>query len=127
MTAKGWTARNREKHAEANNRWYRKNSERVKAQMRDRYDSAKERALVLQRKYGLTPESYLALHRSQGGRCGICAAELAAGLGAAVDHDHMTGRVRGLLCSSCNMHLGVIEKRGTAWIAGALAYLGRNP
>lgn len=61
--------------------------------------------------YGITPEFYESLHKAQRGRCAIC-----GGLGKRVrsdmrfclhvDHDHATGRIRGLLCNNCNTVLG---------------------
>lgn len=60
--------------------------------------------------YGLTLETYDALYQLQGGRCGICTTsqkELRKTLH--VDHDHVTGRVRGLLCSSCNRAIGWLK------------------
>lgn len=54
---------------------------------------------AVQRKYGLTPDEYRALFRAQGGRCYVCrkAAGRAKRLG--VDHNHLTGEVRGLVCT----------------------------
>lgn len=59
--------------------------------------------------YGLTLEQYEALYEAQGGACYIC--ERAKGITKrlAVDHDHTTGYVRGLLCSTCNKFLGHIR------------------
>jgi len=54
--------------------------------------------------YGITYEFYLALYQFQGGRCYICR-KVPKQRRLAVDHDHETGEVRGLLCSgqrSCN-------------------------
>lgn len=54
--------------------------------------------------YGISYDFYLELYRFQGGRCYICRKEPRARR-LAVDHDHETGEVRGLLCSgqrSCN-------------------------
>lgn len=54
--------------------------------------------------YGITYDFYLALYQFQGGRCYICRKEPKRRR-LAVDHDHETGEVRGLLCSgqrSCN-------------------------
>jgi hypothetical protein len=59
-------------------------------------------------KYDLTPEGYSFLWDRQGGRCAICSAILEEiGLnGVHVDHDHVSGAVRGLLCAKCNRGLG---------------------
>lgn len=57
------------------------------------------------RKYGLTPESYAQLLDKQGGVCAICSKQ-EEGKRLAVDHDHESGKVRGLLCGQCNTGLG---------------------
>jgi hypothetical protein len=61
------------------------------------------------RKYGLTPDDYEALLASQGGTCAICG-ESPRGVGRygrlVVDHEHASGKIRGLLCSNCNRALG---------------------
>lgn len=58
-----------------------------------------------QRKYGLDEDAFRAMHDEQNGVCAIC--ERREKL--VVDHDHATGKVRGLLCHSCNMTLGRAE------------------
>lgn len=63
------------------------------------------------RKYGITRDEYDRLLVAQNGRCLICnrpGDELKKGL--AVDHDHETGAVRGLLCVGCNTKLGWLER-----------------
>lgn len=59
-------------------------------------------------KYGLTPEDFDILWKSQSGCCAICSKPLvdAGHDGLHVDHDHVTGVVRGLLCAHCNRGLG---------------------
>jgi recombination endonuclease VII len=55
-------------------------------------------------RYGLTGEQYNELLRVQNGVCAICGGKTSRELG--VDHDHETGRVRGLLCGKCNVGIG---------------------
>jgi hypothetical protein len=52
----------------------------------------------VERTYGITAEEYRALFIAQGGRCYICQ-RVARSKRLAVDHDHVTGEVRGLLCA----------------------------
>lgn len=68
-------------------------------------------------RYKLSAADYYALHEIQGGRCAIChVPQEQMGERLAVDHDHATGDVRGLLCRPCNRALGAHELRGTsAW------------
>ncbi len=60
-------------------------------------------ALALEKrcaKYGLTPEQYRAMLTDQRGCCKICGRVFKRTPN--IDHDHATGRVRGLLCFICN-------------------------
>lgn len=65
--------------------------------------------------YGLAAGDYERLLVAQGGRCAICRARPKSKR-LAVDHDHKTGAVRGLLCSRCNHDL-----MGSAWDSMAMA------
>lgn len=62
----------------------------------------------LKRNYGLTPETYQALLDIQEGLCKICRCTPEASTKGVlyVDHDHITGLIRGLLCNRCNSGLG---------------------
>lgn len=53
-------------------------------------------------KYGLSVSDWWFLFDEQDGLCGICQVKKRL----VVDHDHVTGQVRGLLCNSCNTGLG---------------------
>lgn len=62
----------------------------------------------IEKKYGLTREAYLSILAKQRGKCAIChrPPELIRPYRhLAVDHDHTTGRIRGLLCFVCNHKL----------------------
>lgn len=91
------------------NRKYRlKHPEKERAKWRK--DSANRRF----RKYGLNKEKYLKILASQNYVCAICSRpETCLFKGKvktlSIDHDHKTGRVRGLLCSKCNSGLGYYE------------------
>lgn len=77
--------------------WQIKNYERYKANARK---------IALRYKFGITPEQYDELVRDQNGCCGVCqrpASEFKTRL--AVDHDHKTGLIRGVLCYICNRHI----------------------
>lgn len=70
----------------------------------------KIRDLHYRKRFGITLEQYNKLFEEQKGCCGICGrqqGEFKRRL--AVDHDHMTGKIRSLLCQSCNTHLGIYE------------------
>lgn len=59
----------------------------------------------LKRQYSISEEIYEAIFKKQDGRCAICRCQQHYQR-LAVDHDHKTGMVRGLLCVQCNRGLG---------------------
>jgi hypothetical protein len=75
---------------------------------RYRQDKDFQRPARFLRLYGITVEDYDRLLAEQSGVCARC--ENSPGqLRLAVDHDHETGEVRGLLCGPCNTYLGRLE------------------
>lgn len=58
--------------------------------------------------YGLTVEDYQQMWDSCGGVCEICGSASERRL--CVDHNHITGKVRGLLCSKCNSAIGFVKE-----------------
>ena len=62
----------------------------------------------LKRKYGITIEDYEKMMEQGGGTCWICD-EPPKSARLAVDHDHYTGHVRGLLCWKCNTAIGKFQ------------------
>lgn len=64
------------------------------------------------KKFGITEEEYEALLKRQNGVCAICKGPPdTRWKRLAVDHDHVTREVRGLLCMVCNTMLGRLERR----------------
>ncbi len=84
------------------------------------------RADRLRRLYGLDPEDFQRILRSQAGRCAVCGTTTPAGKGWHVDHDHETGTVRGVLCTRCNCLLGHAKDSVTT-LRSAIAYLTEKP
>jgi hypothetical protein len=75
-------------------------------------------------KYRLEPDEFDRLLESQGGRCAICRA-LGGKRAFHVDHDHRSGRVRGILCHHCNLLLGN-AKDDMETLKAAASYLARH-
>lgn len=80
------------------------------------------------KKYNLTYEEYNKIYKSQNGRCAICGYKvkgMQTGKRLCVDHDKDTGKVRGLLCGSCNVGLGHFE-HSRKLLKNAIGYLTEN-
>lgn|SRR5690606_9432278 len=58
------------------------------------------------RRQGMDPDSAEATLAAHQGACGICRTREPGPRGWQVDHDHLTGQVRGILCFDCNTGLG---------------------
>lgn len=74
----------------------------------------RDRGYLLKHKHGLTLKQYEAMAEKQFHRCAICGDyETRANQGGImnlnVDHDHDTGKIRGLLCNRCNRVLGMVK------------------
>jgi len=82
------------------------------------------RRAYLKRCFGISPAEYDALLAKQNGACAICRRRSKRRL--CVDHCHVTGRIRGLLCHFCNLALGYLRDDQASLVA-ALAYLGALP
>lgn len=80
----------------------------------------------VEKTYGITEEKYWELYEYQGGRCAICRRAMGKTKRLAVDHDHKTNEVRGLLCGPCNNVLGTIARDDPEVFDRAAEYL-RNP
>lgn len=113
--ARRWRAAHPQKAKEVDARWKRANSEKVK--------TGQQRRSV--GKYGLSLLDRAELLRLQHCKCAVCYDELKSGKGAAIDHDHNSGKVRGILCSSCNTAIGLF-KEDPRRMRDAIAYLERH-
>jgi hypothetical protein len=87
-----------------------------------------------QRKFGITPERYSELLKSQNGTCAICKQpETATRMGKvkalAVDHSHQSGAIRGLLCADCNTGIGKLKENIDIFLSAIqyLKYHSRQP
>ena len=77
------------------------------AEYKKQYYKKYHKNYLLTKQYGISLETYNEMFENQQGCCAICGkhqAEFKRSL--AVDHDHVTGKVHGLLCSGCNNTLG---------------------
>lgn len=81
----------------------------------------------MKRKYGITVEEYDRMLYVQRGLCAICGSDSPGAKWRffAVDHDHATGEVRGLLCNSCNAGLGKFAD-DPGRLAAAILYLEKS-
>jgi len=92
--------------------------------MRDLYpDRVKNR--VLKYSYGITLEDYNEMLAIQNGVCAICNQSCTTGRRLCVDHDHKTGKVRGLLCNDCNSGIGKL-KDSSEILKNAANYLDKH-
>lgn len=109
-----------------NNNWYAKDKDGRKTKAKTYYQRIKHKIaqyrsdLRLDRKYKLTRNDWNAMLASQNNQCGICKISFGE-IKPCVDHSHLTGKIRGLLCRNCNLDLQVIEK--TEFVLKAQSYL----
>lgn len=91
--------RKRKTSRDAVKRHYERNREKIlKRQKKNIY-----------KKYGMTQSDYDKMLDEQNGVCFLCGRPPKDGKRLVVDHSHETGRVRGLLCTTCNVGLGLLQ------------------
>lgn len=115
-----------QKAKDAVKRWQRENAEHFRA-YRAEYRNRPERRramrdLYYRRTYGMTADEVDALLAAQGGGCAICGDRPARAASMHLDHDHAGGRVRAILCLSCNQGLGKFRD-DPAILLRAIVYL----
>lgn len=107
-----WREKNRERHNELARQSHERNKHK---------HVEMNRAWRLRREYGISVSDYDQMFAQQSGVCGICARRYTTRR-LHVDHDHKTGKVRQLLCSGCNGHMGWFEK----WRAVVVNYADKE-
>src|SRR5262245_26073422 len=128
--AKAYYHAHKEEISKRYSAYYQANKESIRERARASRAARKQandpshRSGELRRRYGISAAEYDALLARQGGVCAICRRRSKERL--CVDHCHVTGTVRGLLCSACNIALGYL-KDDQASLVAALAYLGALP
>ena len=83
-----------------------------------RYRKDDKRKHNLKTRYGITETEYNEMLEKQGNVCALCGGEMKRPV---VDHNHQTGKVRGILCHPCNIKLPAVEDMG--WVMLVWAYL----
>ncbi len=86
------------------------NSMRSLARYYEKGESSQQRKYFIKHKYGLEWDRYIEMLDEQGNRCAICGRHREEfNKELVVDHDHETGKVRGLLCYGCNNGIGTLQ------------------
>jgi hypothetical protein len=120
-----WRAAHPERAKAAWQRWYHKHRDVILRKKKERRKlfpeklKAEHRKANLKKYYGITPEEHQRMVASQDGMCLIC---LEKPRRLNVDHDHTTGKIRGMLCTTCNSGLGHF-KDNPALLRLAIEYL----
>lgn len=119
-----------EKQKIASKKYYLKNKEKIKKESIDyskKLSKEKKRGYRLKHKYGITLDNYNNLFIQQDNKCKICNGTFyeSKALTPVIDHDHKTGKIRGLLCYRCNSGLGLyLENVST--LENAIKYIKEN-
>ena len=130
--AKNYRKNNSEKRRSYNRKYYAdnivKSRERGREEQRRRRENGKQQKYrrvynrttgyftTLKRRYGISISDFIELWvRQDRGKCAICHIQMVVCSGksyntVSVDHNHDTGKVRGLLCHKCNRHMWLFEK-----------------
>jgi Recombination endonuclease VII len=105
--------------------WKEQNPEKVKEQQRRWRLNSKEKIkdYGLRRDHGITIADFNEMLAKQHGKCSNAACDEISGL--CVDHCHITGRIRGILCSNCNLAIGN-AKDSVARLIGLALYLNKT-
>jgi hypothetical protein len=107
--------------------WARKNRDKDRALKKKsaRKDPIRFFRWQLWKKYHITLETYNEMLVRQGNKCGICERSFSSDLRSCVDHDHNTGKFRGILCNNCNSAIGFFAESITT-LSSAIKYLNQS-
>ncbi len=118
---KRWREENKERIRAYQKQWRERNAQHVSAYQREYQADYKEREDVqfktwmrnLHKNYKISPEVFNKMWEDQEGKCAICEQAMnprgRLKSAASVDHNHETGKVRGLLCRGCNHGIGNLK------------------
>lgn len=112
IICKEWRRKNKEKYNLINAEWKKNNKDKVR-----KYRFYSTRKI----KYGLSREQYDQMLISQDNKCAICGNLLKTPY---VDHNHITNKVRNLLCNKCNLVLGLVNENKLI-LQNAINYLDK--
>src|SRR5271166_6351655 len=109
--ADGYATICKECKMEGTYKWREENREQYNAKMREyrKNNPHKFRESHLRRSYSLTTEQFVAMLNEQGNSCRICKKVFAQQKDTRVDHNHITGEVRGILCAGCNRAIAIMD------------------
>lgn len=120
-----WRLLNPEKVKEISKRSAEKNKEQRKQKRLEKYTPSKRYEQKLRLDFGLTLDQYYEMLEKQGGACAICRCPPSGKQRLAVDHSHVSGKVRELLCGSCNRALGLFHEDRFS-LQNAIDYLSKH-
>lgn len=104
-----WDKNNKEKVSEYNKQYAEDNTEKLTQKEKDRWMNDRENQTRRHRmwRYKLTQKEMIQLELNANGRCSICKRKSD---NMHVDHNHLTGKVRELICKKCNIAIGYVEE-----------------
>lgn len=121
---KKWDLNNPEKIKESQKKYYDNHKEKKRELSKKLYVKNKEikKWQVIFRKYKITKQDFDLIFETQQKRCAICGTSDFSQWILNIDHDHNTGKVRGILCNKCNLGLGSFDDN--EWLMlNAIKYL----
>jgi len=95
------------------NAWNDRHRDKINARSRELYkndNGTKSKNCQLKHMYGITLDQYNQMLADQQDKCAICFRKRSKSRRLAVDHCHKTGKVRGLLCTRCNLAFGYVNE-----------------